>query len=166
MGVFKMKMITDSDTLFMTTDSQAKIDEAKIKKMFNTEKLLADNYFIHQAPDLATWAEINFMHKDLNANLLKKEYLSEIKNINDYMLENVNFKINDTETINYYKVCAQRNKNCVIEGYNLMFNKFYEWLKESVEKISNGTMSDDLNWYISRNKNSINITSLKINLGK
>jgi hypothetical protein len=147
-GIFRLNMLTDSDDLFMTVDSEARRDEMRTKRIFNTSTVLSNNFFLHQLLDMGTWAEINFVacsNEDAAStsssstgepiNILQPKYIDEIKRINDYILNNAFVQLNSTHKISYEHVCAKRGGKCLIDGLSLLDEEFYvDWLSEMMDK--------------------------------
>lgn len=138
--IFRLELITDTDVLFMPTDSQARIDEQQIKSIFNSTYYLENSYYMHQVLDLGTYAEINFQTCAKNPqfntpdNILQEKYIKEINMVNDYVLKNTFVTLNNTK-FSYADVCAKRNGKCLIDGEDLLSKEFYkDWLYDSMLK--------------------------------
>lgn len=152
-GILKMKMITDTDALFMPIDSEARRDEVLVKNLFNSSSLLSKDFYLHQLHDLGTWAEVNFKVKlcDPNRftrdqeNVLKKKYIEEVKRVNDFLLANTVVK---GKNITFETVCARRNGECLIDGVDLLSETFYEmWLSNAV-KSKTRRLKEEINMVI------------------
>jgi predicted RND superfamily exporter protein len=137
-GIYRIKIITDAEDLFMPIDSEAIKDELYLKTIFN-DSTTTSNFYIHQLLDMGTWAEINFIpcasdKKDKYfENILQSKYMNEIVKINDYLLQNTFVQINDSFKLGFEHVCAKRNGKCTIEGRDLLGNDFYEqWITKSM----------------------------------
>ena len=80
-----MEMITNSDVLFMPTDSEARSDEKHVKELFNSSYYLSNNFYMHQLLDLGTYGEIIFQtcetdsQTNIQDNILQEKYINEIK---------------------------------------------------------------------------------------
>ena len=148
--MIRMTMITDTDKLFMPSESLAREHEKIIKDLFNSTKM-SENFFLHQITDLGTWAEINFrpcstqLTNGESENILQEKYINEIIKVNDYLMKNTFLKINDTTKIGLEQVCAKRVGACLIDGLDLLTPDFYrKWLNESMYnkmKILNNTFT-------------------------
>jgi len=135
-----MEMITDSDVLFMPTDSEARSDEKHVKELFNSSYYLANNFYMHQLLDLGTYGELIFQtcetdsQTNIQDNILQEKFINEIKMVNDYVLKNTFVTINES-TFGFNDVCAKRNGRCLIDGEDLLSKDFYvEWLYDSMLK--------------------------------
>lgn len=143
-GILRFRMITDSDTLFMPEDSQARYDELLVKKLFNESTKMTPDFFLHQILDLGTWAEVNFQTCDPHdKNILMEPYLILINRLHLSLLQSTfailvsNFSDQNsrTENITFDKVCARRNGKCLIDGSDLLNRSFYEhWLKDAMHR--------------------------------
>ena len=123
LGLFKIRLITDSDELFSVINSQAKIDEAALKKIFiDNKNFYEKNFYLHQLLDFGTWGEINFHVIDeiSDKNIINEAYFDEIKHVHDLIVNNLTIKLKD--------VCAKRFNKCVIDGEDLLNKDFFEWL--------------------------------------
>jgi hypothetical protein len=133
LGVFKLKMIKDTDELFMLVNSDAKRDEKLFSNVFDkSSELINKEFYLHQLFDLGTGAEIMFrVREDSNKNILEKKYFDEMLMIHRKLLENVLVK-NENETIKFDDVCAKRFGKCWIEGSELLNSEgFFNYLKTS-----------------------------------
>lgn len=143
-GMLRLRMITDSDTLFMPQDSQARLDERLVKQLFNESTKMTPDFFLHQILDLGTWAEVNFQTCDsVDNNILREPYLMLINRLHLSLLEktfgilvtNLSDQNTKTENITFEKVCARRNGKCLIDGSDLLNRSFYErWLKDAMQR--------------------------------
>ena len=99
-GIYRIKVITDAEDLFMPIDSEAIKDEIYLKTIFN-DSTITSNFYVHQLLDMGAWAEINFIpcatNKNENhfENILESKYMEEIVRIKDYLLQNTFVQIND-----------------------------------------------------------------------
>ena len=133
LGAFKIKMIKDTDELFMLMNSEAKRDEKIFSNIFDkSSELNNKEFYLHQMFDLGTGAEIMFrVREDANKNLLERKFFDEILKIHRNILENVVVK-NVNETIKFEDVCAKRLGKCWIEGSDLLYGDgFFNYLKTS-----------------------------------
>jgi hypothetical protein len=142
-GVLRMKMITDTDDLFMTINSEAKRNEKSFANIFGTSQTVQKEFYVHQIFDLGTGAEINFRVKDdPNANILEKKYFDEISVIHKRILEHSVFTIDNT-SISYENVCVTRRSKCWIEGRSLLkWDTFFEYLQENSLKLKQDIKND------------------------
>lgn len=138
--LFRMEMITDSDALFMPTDSEARIDERHIKTIFNSSYYLPKNFYMHQLLDLGTFGEIIFqtcgsdLDSNVQNNILQEKYINEILKVNTYVIKNT-YVTADNLTYGYNDVCARRNGKCLIDGEDLLSKDFYkDWVYDSMLK--------------------------------
>ena len=138
--IYRIKMLTDSDELFMVLNSQARADEKLVKSVYNSSYYLENNFFMHQLTDMGTWGELIFQtcqnNKDgIKDNILQEKYMSEMAKFNEFVLNSTYFLINATEKIDYYKVCAKRGAYCLIDGVDLLSKEFYvNWIQDAMEK--------------------------------
>ena len=137
-GIYRIKVITDAEDLFMPIDSEAIKDELYLKTIFN-DSTITSNFYVHQLLDMGTWAEINFIPCATNKkqnhfeNILQSKYMEEIVRINDHLLQNTFVQINDSFKLGFEHVCAKRNGKCTIEGRDLLGKDFYEeWIRKSM----------------------------------
>lgn len=112
-GLSRMTMITNTDTLFMPSDSIASKHEQIVLKLYNSTKM-SENFFLHQITDLGTWAEVNFRPvrslRYSDENVLQEKYLKAIRKVNDYLIKNSFVLLNDSsKKIGYDYVCAKRS---------------------------------------------------------
>lgn len=149
-GMLRFNMIKDSDTLFMPVDSQARIDERNVKHLYNSSAMMTSDFFIHQLLDLGTWAEVNFQTCKPGENILHVDYLSEIKRLNEHLLDKAKVVVNLTansssdyedlghvkqRVIDFEEVCARRNQRCLIDGVDLLTPAFYDkWLRDAMAR--------------------------------
>ena len=147
-GILRMKMITDSDELYMPVDSLAKKHESDVKRIFEKSTNVAENFFLHQQLDLGTWAEVNFRScqarpwnlvpevlstHDLQVNILTRDFIKRIAGVNEYILNKTVVHVNSTHTITFNDVCAKRNGKCLIDGADLLDEEFYvDWLNDAM----------------------------------
>ena len=133
-GILKLKLIDDVDDIYGVQNSEAKKQERYLKTIFNTTDTLKNKYYLHQLIDFGTWAEINFrVGKDKNENILKIEYLKEVKRILEEIKENVQVTY-DNKTYKFKDVCAKRHKNCMIDNQDMLDRKFFDFLKRESNK--------------------------------
>jgi patched domain-containing protein len=175
MFIFNIHMITDTDELYMITNSRAKQDESYLKLLFNETYQLENKQFTHQLLDLGTWAEINFHVKnDPNSNIIKQEYFNEILSIHESILKNVYIIDSKTNQTLFYKdLCAKRmNNKCALEGAGLLNLQFFDYLWKKSEELneksvtigSNRDFFTELEPYFSLETNTISF--LRFDLGK
>lgn len=180
-----MTMITDTDKLFMPSESLAREHEKIIKDLFNSTKM-SENFFLHQITDLGTWAEINFrpcstqLTNGESENILQEKYINEIIKVNDYLMKNTFLKINDTTKIGLEQVCAKRAGACLIDGLDLLTPDFYrKWLNESMynkmkilkeQELFNSeedsSITNEFRFYVKQSVSGASLTDLTYNLGK
>jgi hypothetical protein len=131
-----MKLIVETDELFMVSNSEAIKNEKFFKNLFNNSEFVNKEYYAHQLFDLGTGAEINFRVRDNpNSNILEKKYLNEILSVHEMILENIN-PVYENKTISFEDVCAKRNNKCWIEGVDFLnTNEFFNFLNESSAKL-------------------------------
>lgn len=144
--VMRLKMVTDTDELYIVQNSRAKYDEGIIKELFNETNQLENKYYMHQASDLGSYAEINFhVASDPKGNIIKKEYFDEILRVHNAIMEHVKFTDEKTnKTYTYYDVCARRSKKtCALEGVGLLNSAFFEHLKTTVQEIQSKEQDSD-----------------------
>ena len=150
--LFRLEILTDSDALFMPTDSEARLDERHVKDIFKSSYYLTNNFYMHQMLDLGTYGELLFQTCE-QENILQEKYMSEIKKINEYILKNTRVTLNDTN-FGFEDVCARRNGKCLVDGEDLLSKDFYEdWLYDSMlkktrllkerEELKNGNSDDE-----------------------
>jgi hypothetical protein len=147
-GLFQFKVISNPDDLYMTIDSTARTNEARLKRLFNTTENNENKFFVHQLLDVGTWAEINF-HPKPNAsdNIIDKVYFDEIRHVHARILDEI--LVNDTNTnrtqlVGYMNLCAKRLRRCAIEGVGLLDDDFFEFLRKNSLKLSpSNSTSDD-----------------------
>jgi hypothetical protein len=142
-GILKMKLIVETDELFMVSTSEAIKNEKFFKNLFNNSEYVHKEYYAHQLFDLGTGAEINFRVRDNpNSNILEKQYLNEILRLHEMILKNIN-PVYGNKTISFEDVCAKRNDKCWIEGVDVLnTNEFFNFLNESSAKLKK--KSDDV----------------------
>jgi hypothetical protein len=132
LGIMRLRVITEVDELFMPVSSEARRAEARVKYLFNESATLAHDFYIHQLPDLGTWAEVNFQPCG-NDNILQLKYIQEIKRINEHILNQTVIMNAKNETISFEQVCARRFGECVVDGLDILEEQFYHtWLKMAV----------------------------------
>ena len=128
LGISKFNLLTNSDDLFVPIDSQAKQDEKLIKSLFSDSRLKSEEFFLHQLADLGKWGEINFLtcpnQNDEPDNILQEKYLSQIKTINDIIINSTIVHAGN-QSIGFDRICAKQNGKCLIDGINLLKPKFY-----------------------------------------
>ena len=124
----------------MTVDSEARRDEMHVKRLFNASHMLAENFYVHQLPDMGTWAEVIFEPCGSSPgepeNILQAKYMREIKVFHDYILANTHVTLNDSSKrrVNFDQVCARRDGSCLVDGASLLDPEFYKkWLREAME---------------------------------
>jgi hypothetical protein len=95
LGLMRLRFITEVDELFMPVGSEGRRDEARVKSIFNETATLAHDFYIHQLPDMGTWAEVNFQScgprdpvTGLADNILQLKYIDEIRRVNEHILRN------------------------------------------------------------------------------
>jgi hypothetical protein len=152
LGLLKLRVITEVDELFMPVGSEARRAEARVKYIFNDSVTLAHDFYIHQLPDMGTWAEVNFQSCG-NDNILQLKYIEEIKRINEHILKRTVVVNSNNETISFEQVCARRFGECVIDGLDILEAQFYHtWMKMAVmqkirsreeDKLSEADSEDD-----------------------
>ncbi len=145
LGIFKMTMITDSNLLFTPSDSEAVSNEMLIQKLFDENRTHTNDFYLHQQPEFGKWAEINFITCPTRSNdatsarnILNKNYLNKIKQINSLILNEILVTTANNETFGFEKICAKQKGKCLVEGQNLLSPNFYEKkLKEFMQKKQN-----------------------------
>lgn len=178
-------MITDSDTLFMPIDSEAKRDERLSKYLFNSSSKLSSDYYLHQILDFGTWTELNFLPCQTN-NILEPDLLKKISQVHNWLLNNSIIEHNSSKYF-FEDVCAKRNGECIIDGIDLLEEEFYDrWLHNAMdrkeryfEEASLMTKTNkneeeqvsyqpdkDFRFYIKISRGKIGFTDLTYNLGK
>ncbi|CAF0815024.1 unnamed protein product [Brachionus calyciflorus] len=171
LGILRISMLMDTDSLFFPVKSQAKIDEKFLKKVYTNETKLSNDFYLHQIADFGTWTEINFQLQDNDdKNILKEDYLIKIKQIHEEILNIPNFNL----------VCAKRGNECLIDGADLLQPKFYrDFLRVNMKRKSDRLNDDDeiedenydktnVRFYLNPNEltGQIGFTDLTYNLGK
>lgn len=162
-GILRLNMITNVDDLFFPIKSQARQDEYLVKNLFNKSKLVSDDFYLHQIADFGTWAEINFQPCS-GGNILNEDYLTKIKTIHQLIMD----------MADYEQVCAKRNGQCIIDGLDLLEDKFYkDYLSSSMQRKSSLHQWDqsydrkNFRFYVSfADSGRIGFTDLTFNLGK
>ena len=181
-GIMRINMVIDSDELFVPVDSQAKRDEILIKSLFTESKLNSEEFFLHQLPDFGRWGEINFLtcpnQNDEPDNILQEKYLSQIKTINDIIINSTIVHAGN-QSIGFDRICAKQNGKCLIDGLGLLSKSFYvtklnEFMLKKELKLNEIKSMDD-NSQQNQVKNKINqfrfyiagtsMTDLTYNLG-
>ena len=182
LGISKFNLLTNSDDLFVPIDSQAKQDEKLIKSLFSDSRLKSEEFFLHQLADLGKWGEINFLtcpnQNDEPDNILQEKYLSQIKTINDIIINSTIVHAGN-QSIGFDRICAKQNGKCLIDGLGLLSKSFYvtklnEFMLKKELKLNEIKSMDD-NSQQNQVKNKINqfrfyiagtsMTDLTYNLG-
>ena len=135
-GSLRIKMITDTDDLFMIMNSEARRDEKYFSNIFGCKDIVREEFYMHQLFDFGTGAEIQFrVRNDPKANILEKKYFDEINSIHKIILQNSVFKY-ENETLTYESVCVRRSQQCWIEGASLLDGDgFFTFLRDNSLKL-------------------------------
>ena len=161
-GIFKIKFITDQDSLFGLVGSKTKENEFYLKDLYSYNERFKQNdrFYVHQLLDLGLYAEVNF-HVAANAseNVILKKYIDDIIRINSLIKENVTIQ-DKQRSYKYADLCAKQGSLCSIEGETLLFAQDFINCKPITEFTDE---NDNLGIHV--DPANFKLTSLNYNLG-
>lgn len=109
-------------TLYTPTQSQADLDELKVKSMFPDES--DRNFYFHQLPDLGHYGSVIFTVDD---NILNKTYKQEIETFNTEVMS-ISINYTDGNVYTYRDLCAINKGKCSVWGLWYLSDFFWEEL--------------------------------------
>jgi hypothetical protein len=167
-GLYALEFLPNSDEEFMVSNSEAMHNEAYLSKLFSQTNPM-DNFFLHQVFNLGLYAELNFhVLYDEKQNVLKEEYLNEIRDIHMSIVETVSIAYGN-RSYKFNDLCAKqikmpvKNNSCVVDGVDLLDSDFFEFLNETLVKLRADAEYKPPFLYISRKGKG---AYLNFNLGK
>lgn len=122
LGFIRLNMVTDTDVLFVPTDSKSIPDGKIVAKLLPMDY---DEYYLHQDYDLGIFGDVIFMPNDYG-NIARPIVRKELSRIYE-LIQKVNVTYNN-RTYYYKDLCAKRNGQCVTEGDIFFQETFWQRL--------------------------------------
>ena len=124
-------------TLYTPTNSQADIDELKIKSMFPDHS--HEEFYFHQLPDLGHYGSVIFTVDD---NIINQTYKTEIEKFDEIVM-NISVQSADGQTYFYRDLCARNKNKCSVWG--LWYLDEFFWKEMESGKVTYPSFTDKVN---------------------